>query len=147
YAAAVDVGQAVQRLIPEASHPAGPGTSPRVAIGVDPRTNSLLVRADNPIAAKRIRELAESMDIPTAAGGNIHVVYHKPARADRRAEALRASVPGQPIARPAAASALSPNQPPGGLGAPGAPPPPPPPAALPAALGPGAGGAGGAGGA
>src|SRR5262245_40976794 len=146
YAAAVDVGQAVQRLIPEASQPAGPGASPRVAIGVDPRTNSLLVRADNPIAAKRIRELAESMDIPTAAGGNIHVVYLKNAQADRMAEALRAIVTGQPIARTAAASTLSPNQPTGGLGAPGAPPPPPPPAALPAALGPG-GGAGGGGGA
>ena len=148
YAAAVDVGQAVQRLIPEASQPAGPGTSPRVAIGVDPRTNSLLVRADNPIAAKRIRELAESMDIPTAAGGNIHVVYLKNAQADRMAEALRAIVTGQPIARTAAASTLSPNQPTGGLGAPGAPPPPPPPpAVLPGGLAPGAGGAGGAGGA
>src|SRR5262245_3977664 len=147
YAAAVDVGQAVQRLIPEASQPAGPGTSPRVAIGVDPRTNSLLVRADNPIAAKRIRELAESMDIPTAAGGNIHVVYLKNAQADRMAEALRAIVTGQPIARTASPSGLSPNQPLGGApGAPGAPPPPPPPAALPAGLAPG-GGAGGGGGA
>jgi len=142
YAAAVDVGQAVQRLMPEASQPAGPGAAPRVAIGVDPRTNSLLVRADNPIAAKRIRDLADSMDIPTAAGGNIHVVYLKNAQADRLAESLRAIVTGQPIQRAAAPAALSPNQ---AQGAPGGPPLAPPPAALPvAAAAPGGGVGGGA---
>ena len=142
YAAAVDVGQAVQRLMPEASQAAGPGAAARVAIGVDPRTNSLLVRADNPIAAKRIRELAESMDLPTAAGGNIHVVYLKNAQAERLAEALRAIVTGQPIQRAATApGGLSGGQP-GALGAPGAPPPPPL-AALPVGGAPGGGGAGG----
>ena len=144
YAAAVDVGQAVQRLMPEASQPAGPGAAPRVAIGVDPRTNSLLVRADNPIAAKRIRDLAESMDIPTAAGGNIHVVYLKNAQADRLAESLRAIVTGQPIQRAAAPGGLSPNQP---QGAPGGPALAPPPAALPVAAAPGGGVGGGGGGA
>ena len=69
YAAAVDVGQAVQRLLPEAAQPPGPGAPPRVALTVDARTNSLLVRAENPALAKRIRELAEGMDLPTAAGG------------------------------------------------------------------------------
>ena len=101
YAAAVDVGQAVQRLVPEASQAAGPGAAPRVALSVDARTNSLLVRADNPAATKRIRSLAEQMDLPTAAGGNIHVVYLKNAQADRLAEALRAIVTGQPVQRAA----------------------------------------------
>jgi general secretion pathway protein D len=90
YAAAVDVGQAVQRLVPEASQAAGQGAAPRVALTVDARTNSLLVRADNPAVAKRIRELAASMDVPTAAGGNIHVVYLRNAEAARLAESLRA---------------------------------------------------------
>ncbi len=109
YAAAVDVGQAVQRLVPEASQAAGPGAAPRVALSVDARTNSLLVRADNPVAAKRIRGLAEQMDVPNAAGGNIHVVYLKNAQAERLAEALRAIVTGQPVARSAAPAA--PGQP------------------------------------
>ena len=98
YAAAVDVAQAVQRLLPEAAQPTGPGAPPRVALSIDARTNSLLVRAENPALAKRIRELAEGMDLPTAAGGNIHVVYLKNAQAERLAEALRAIISGQPSA-------------------------------------------------
>jgi general secretion pathway protein D len=117
YAAAVDVGQAVQRLLPEAAQPPGPGAPPRVALTVDARTNSLLVRADNPALAQRIRSLAEGMDLPTAAGGNIHVVYLKNAQADRMAEALRSIISGQPAA--ARAVALG-----GASPAPGAPPPP-----------------------
>jgi general secretion pathway protein D len=88
-----------------------------VALNVDARTNSLLVRADHPTVAKRIQELADTLDLPAAAGGNIRVVYLKNAQADRMAEALRAIVSGQPLARPAAAGAPS-------AGPPGAPPPP-----------------------
>ena len=117
YAAAVDVGQAVQRLLPEAAQPPGPGAPPRVALTVDGRTNSLLVRAENPALAKRIRELAESMDLPTAAGGNIHVVYLKNAQAERLAEALRAIISGQPAAARAVSQVSA---------APGQAPPPPP---------------------
>jgi general secretion pathway protein D len=117
YAAAIDVGQAVQRLMPELAQPIGQGAPPRVALSVDARTNSLLVRADNPAVAKRIQELADSLDLPGAAGGNIHVVYLKNAQADRLAEALRAIVSGQPLVRAAAAAPSA--------GPPGAPPPPP----------------------
>ena len=125
FAAAVDVGQAIQRLVPEAAQATAPGGAPRVALTVDARTNSLLVRADNPAAVKRVRDLAESMDVPTAAGGNIHVVYLKNAQADRLAEALRAIVTGQPTAQRTAAAPLSAG-PPGSA--------PPPPAAVPAVL-------------
>ncbi len=111
YAAALDVGQAVQRLMPETAQPPGPGAPPRVAVSVDPRTNSLLVRVENPALAKRIRELAESLDLPTAAGGNIHVVYLKNAQADRLAEALRAIITGQPAQQRTAAQ-TAPGQPP-----------------------------------
>ncbi len=111
YAAAVDVGQAVQRLMPETAQPPGPGAPPRVTMTVDARTNSLLVRAENPALARRIRELAEGMDVPTAAGGNIHVVYLKNAQAERMAEALRAIISGQPAASRAVAQS-APGQPP-----------------------------------
>jgi general secretion pathway protein D len=99
FAAAVDVAQAVQRLVPEASQAPGPGAAPRVALSVDARTNSLLVRADNPTLAKRIRELAAGMDVPSASGGNIHVIYLKNAEAVRLAESLRAMISGQPVAQ------------------------------------------------
>ena len=139
YAAAVDVGQAVQRLLPEAAQPPGPGAPPRVALSIDARTNSLLVRAENPALAKRIRELAEGMDLPTAAGSNIHVVYLKNAQAERLAEALRSIISGQPAATRAAAPGLSPTA---AIGQPQ--PPPAPPGAPPTALATAAGGAGAA---
>jgi general secretion pathway protein D len=110
FAAAVDVAQAVQRLVPEASQAPGPGAAPRVAVSVDARTNSLLVRADNPTLAKRIRELATGMDVPSASGGNIHVVYLKNAEAVRLAESLRAMISGQPVAQRTSA-ALGPATP------------------------------------
>jgi general secretion pathway protein D len=110
FAAAVDVAQAVQRLVPEASQAPGPGAAPRVAVSVDARTNSLLVRADNPVLTKRIRELATGMDVPSASGGNIHVVYLKNAEAVRLAESLRAMISGQPAAQ-RTSSALGPATP------------------------------------
>jgi general secretion pathway protein D len=137
FAAAIDVGQAVQRLMPELAQPPSPGAAPRATVSVDTRTNSLLVRADNPALTKRLQELAERMDLPTAAGGNIRVVYLKNAQADRLAEALRAIVSGQPIARAAATGTTA--GPPGAAAA--APPPPPPPAAVPTATGAGPGAA------
>jgi general secretion pathway protein D len=85
-----------------------------VAVSVDPRTNSLLVRAENPTLAKRIRELAAGMDVPSASGGNIHVVYLKNAEATRLAESLRAMISGQPVA-PRTSTPLGPATP-GGLG-------------------------------
>ena len=105
YAAAIDVGQAVQRLMPELAQPPSPGAAPRVTVNVDTRTNSLLVRADNPALTMRMRDLAEKMDVPTAAGGNIRVVYLKNAQAERLAESLRAIVTGQPVAPRAATTA------------------------------------------
>jgi general secretion pathway protein D len=139
HAAAIDVGQAVQRLMPELAQPTGPGAAPRMVLTVDARTNSLLVRAEHPALAKRVQQLADSLDLPGAAGGNIHVVYLKNAQADRLAEVLRGILTGQPVARPAAA-ALPATVPPGG-----APPPPPPPATQPvAAAAAGTGGTGGA---
>jgi general secretion pathway protein D len=63
------------------------------------------------------------MDLPTAAGGNIHVVYLKNTQAERLAEALRAIISGQPAAARAVSQvSAAPGQ---------APPPPPPPGAPP----------------
>lgn len=95
HANAVDVAQTIQRLIPEAGQAAQPGQQQKVAVTVDSRTNSLLVRADNPTLASRIRTVAASIDLPTAAAGNIHVVYLRNAEATKLAETLRAIVTGQ----------------------------------------------------
>jgi len=97
HANALDVAQIIQRLIPEAGQAgaAQPGQAQRVAVTVEPRTNTLLVRADSPPLATRIRALASSVDVPNAGIGNIHVVYLKNAEATKLAETLRGVMTGQ----------------------------------------------------
>jgi general secretion pathway protein D len=89
----------------------------RVSVAPDARTNSLIVRADNPARLARIQEMVQSLDKPTAAGGNLHVVYLKNAEAVRVAQVLRAVLSGEapaPIASAAPLSTAPPgmNQPP-----------------------------------
>jgi general secretion pathway protein D len=102
YASAVDVGALLSRLMPEtAANPANPGAPAKLAIGVEPRTNSLLLRADTPALVTRVKALVAGIDIPTAANGNIYVVYLRNAEATKMAETLRGLLGG------AAASATS----------------------------------------
>ena len=76
YASAVDVANLLKGLMPETNvNAANPGTLPKLSLGVEPRTNSLIIRADTPQLVARIKTLIAGLDIPTAAGGNIHVVY------------------------------------------------------------------------
>ena len=122
HANAVDVAQTIQRLIPEAAQAAQPGQQQRVAVTVDARTNMLLVRADNPTVASRIRALATSVDLPNAATGNINVVYLKNAEATKLAETLRSILSGQPT-QPRTGTTPGQTQLPGTPGGqPGAPP-------------------------
>lgn len=95
YASAVDVAALLGRLMPEtAANPASPGAPPKLAIGVEPRTNSLLLRADTPALVTRIKALVAGIDIPTAANGNIYVVYLRNAEATKLAETLRGLLNG-----------------------------------------------------
>ncbi|MBI3715704.1 MAG: type II secretion system secretin GspD [Betaproteobacteria bacterium] len=95
YASAVDAANLLTRLMPEANvSPANPGAQPKLAIGVEPRTNSLVVRADTPALVTRIKALVAGIDIPTAEGGNIHVVYLRNAEAVKLADTLRGLLAG-----------------------------------------------------
>lgn len=118
HAAAVDVAQTITRLVPEAAQAGGPGMVPKVAVTVDARSNSVLVRADNPALARRIREVAEAMDTPGTAQGNINVVYLKNAEATKLAETLRGILSGQTAQRGATSSTPPPPAPSGLGGAP-----------------------------
>jgi len=90
YASAVDVANLLGRLMPEATpNPTQPGAPAKLTIAVEPRTNSLMMRADTPALITRIKTLVAGMDIPTAANGNIHVVYLRNAEATKLAETLR----------------------------------------------------------
>ena len=94
YASAVDVAGLLTRLMPESTpNPALPGSLPKLTIGVEPRTNSLIMRAETPALITRVKALVAGIDIPTAASGNIHVVYLRNAEAVKLAETLRVTIP------------------------------------------------------
>ncbi|MBI4293776.1 MAG: type II secretion system secretin GspD [Betaproteobacteria bacterium] len=122
YASALDVAQTVIRLFPDVAQAQAAGAAAtqtqRLTVVGDARSNSLYARSDNPSRLARLRSLVAMLDTPSAAGGNIHVVYLKNAEAVKVAEVLRAIYSGE-TAQPRAATAAPPT-----LGA-GAPPPPP----------------------
>ena len=99
-ASAIDIAQTLQRVIPETSpSPTSPGTPPKAAITVDVRTNSLLIRAENPALMTRIKALVGGLDAPGAGNGNIYTVFLRNADATRIAETLRGLISGSESSR------------------------------------------------
>lgn len=101
HASALDLAQTVNRLLSDS----GAGTavaggvasgdpSQRVSVIGDPRTNSLLVRSENPSKLNAVRQLVGNLDQP-GASGNIHVVYLKNAEATKVAQTLRSVLTGE----------------------------------------------------
>jgi general secretion pathway protein D len=99
-ASAIDIGQMLQRVVPETSaSPTAPGSPPKAAVAVDTRTNSLVIRADSPALMARIKSLALGLDTPGAGTGNIYVVFLRNAEAQRIAETLRGLLTGAESSR------------------------------------------------
>jgi general secretion pathway protein D len=95
HASAVDIANLIQRVMPEASiNQANPGAAAKLSVGVEPRTNMLILRADTPALITRVRTLVAQIDVPSAANGNINVVYLKNAEATKVAETLRGLLSG-----------------------------------------------------
>lgn len=69
--------------------------SQRVTVIADPRSNSVLVRANSPARAQLARDLVLRIDTPQARTGNLHVVYLRNAQATKLAEVLRGALTGQ----------------------------------------------------
>jgi general secretion pathway protein D len=90
-ASALDVVTLVNRVLSEnAGQPGTPvEAQQRVALVADPRSNSILVRADNPARSARVRQLIEQLDTPGRAGSNVFIVYLKNAEAAQVADMLR----------------------------------------------------------
>jgi general secretion pathway protein D len=86
HAIASDMAVLLSRLL-ETPAQAGADAS-RVSILAEPVTNSLLVRAPTRARANLVRVLAAKLDQPSAAPGNIHVVYLKNANATVLARTL-----------------------------------------------------------
>lgn len=110
YASAVDIANMLKGLMPEVTpSPNNPGAAPKLSIGVEPRSNSLVVRADSPALVTRIKTLVSGIDTPTAANGNIHVVYLRNAEAGKLAETLRGLLAGGAVAPAATPTGTTPN--------------------------------------
>jgi general secretion pathway protein D len=89
-ASALDIVAMVNRSFTESGgQPGAPETQQRVALVADPRSNSVLIRSDNPARAARVRQLIEQLDTPQRVGGNMFIIYLKNADATRIAETLR----------------------------------------------------------
>jgi len=107
-ASALDVVALVNRLLTENAAP-GAQQEPqqRVSLVADPRSNSILIRADNPARGARVRQLIEQLDTPLRTGSNVFIVYLRNADATHVAETLRGlygggerGAPGAPLAAP-----------------------------------------------
>jgi general secretion pathway protein D len=94
YASALDLVPLLYRLLVEPGTAAAGDLQQRVTLVADPRSNSILVRADNPGRVARVRQLIEQLDTPGRAGGNIYIIYLKNADAARVAQTLRALLSG-----------------------------------------------------
>jgi general secretion pathway protein D len=121
HAVASDIAVLVQRLTdPSGGGPQvqGIGSVGSASVLVDPRSNSLLVRAPNPARMASIRALVDKLDRPITGGnslGNIWVVYLKNADAVKLAAVLRAAYGsgggGGASATPTAATPATPTTP------------------------------------
>ncbi|MBI3903313.1 MAG: type II secretion system secretin GspD [Nitrosomonadales bacterium] len=100
HASAMDVAQTITRLMQDGAAPGG-DASQRFVLAADARTNSLLLRTDNPARVERVRDLANKLDMDTGVPGNVHVVYLKNAEAVKVAQTLRAVMSGD-VSAPAA---------------------------------------------
>jgi general secretion pathway protein D len=72
----------------------GGDTMQRVALVADPRSNSVLIRSDNPGRAERVREFIEKLDVPGRPEGNIFIIYLKNADAQSVAQTLQGVLTG-----------------------------------------------------
>ncbi|ENO85112.1 type II secretion system secretin GspD [Thauera linaloolentis] len=93
HAAAADLAPILARLLGEQGGTGGQGGPGAPQIMAEPRSNALLVRAENPSRISAIRQLIASLDRP-GAGANIHVVYLRNADARQVAATLNAALSG-----------------------------------------------------
>jgi general secretion pathway protein D len=127
-ASAVDLAEMVIRLSGTGvTSPAGvPGAPPsqiaaggdRFSVVADTRTNSILLRSDNPGRIEQLRTLIAKLDVPARATGTTRVIYLKHAEAVKLVEVLRGMLAATPTGAPGAPTAPGiPGRPGGGASA------------------------------
>jgi general secretion pathway protein D len=110
YASAEDISDLVSRVfIP----PGAAATYDLLQIGIDSRSNSLILRGRDRSLIGKVQNLAATLDVPTPVAGNVHVIYLKNGQALEMARTLRnilssnAGASASPAAQPVAAAAQS----------------------------------------
>jgi general secretion pathway protein D len=106
YAAAADVIQTLNRIMSDsivatAGQTGAIDPSVRVFLAPDARTNSIVVRSENPARAAQVQAMVKQLDVPTGTAANVHVIYLKNAEATRVAQTLRGILTGEAAAGPA----------------------------------------------
>ena len=94
-ASAIDLAATVNRLLNDSGSGAPTDATQRVTLVADARSNSVLIRSDNPARAARARQLVGQLDTAGRAGGNMFIVYLKNAEAVKVAQTLRSMLTGQ----------------------------------------------------
>lgn len=95
HASAVDLAGIINHLMPEASAPqTGGDDNQRFVLLADSRSNSLLLRSDNPGRIARVKDLVAKLDSESNTPGNIHVVTLKNSDATKLAQTLRSVMSG-----------------------------------------------------
>jgi len=90
YASAGDISALVTRVfMPAAGQGTGGAMFDLLQVGVDDRSNSLIVRGRDRSLIGKVQNLAASLDVPTPVAGNVHVIYLKNAQALEVAKTLR----------------------------------------------------------
>lgn len=127
-ASAMDLAQTLNRILAEPPGAIGSTANEptqRLLIIGDPRSNSILLRSENPLRIARVKALIEQLDSPMSKTGNVHIMYLKNADATKVAQTLRAVMTGEaaPTALPVSTAPPTPNTPLGAsAGTPGGPP-------------------------
>jgi len=105
-ASAIDLAELVVRLsgsgVATPGVPGAPQTQiaaggDRFSVVPDTRTNSLLLRSDNPGRIAQLRALIEKLDVPARAMGSTRVIYLRHAEALKLVEVLRGMLAAQPV--------------------------------------------------
>ncbi len=101
YAMATDIAVSVTRILDDSTRQvAGAQIDPgqRVSLLADPRLNAVMIRTQSPARLSLAKSLIARLDQPSAAPGNINVVYLRNAEAVRLAQVLRGVLAGDPSA-------------------------------------------------
>jgi general secretion pathway protein D len=114
-ASALDLADLIARLAGPAGGTAAPGVpipqvpgggvaGDRFTVIPDLRTNSLLIRTENPGRLAQLRSLIAKLDVAATTGGQTRVIYLRNAEATKLAEVLRGLLAGEARAQQPAAS-------------------------------------------